>query len=193
MDEKVKKCKRDRIVAFTGVPPEQEQLDDMGIDGMTTTETSQDSNIHYQNTNSGFLLGWMALVTAVVIVIVGLYNAYTLQRDDVVITLTYASNTAFSLAVLVAVILAFKQMAVLTSKDDEIKAARHTTKETESKISVARKMDKDLINITFWALLAFKIMCMIAGYEKSDWLLFSDGIVSIFTCLLQGTQLLFFF
>ncbi len=169
-----------------------EILEDMTGLYSSAPNTNNQSPPHgkFYNTNHGFIMGWLVVMATVVIAILCLYDAYTdnayVQMSD---SIVYSTNLALSVLILIFIPITMYKMSPLTFKDEEIKAIRSKRDEKESgrHKSITQGMDKDLLAYTFYALMLFKIMCMIYGLVNKDYLVVADCIVSIIMAYAQAT------
>ncbi len=139
------------------------------------------SNEQFYNTNHGFILGYLVLMTVLVIIIIFMFDVYSEKYITIAEYIAYCTNLVISILCMVTIPMAMYRMSVLTFKDEEIKGLRSKTGGNTDfrKTRIATSLSKSLLSYTLVALMGFKMMTMIAAYEQENSLIFIDGIVSI--------------
>ena len=130
----------------------------------------------FYNSNFGFVCGWPCLagsVVSILVVFLILHDKQLLKRR-----VTYAINIFLAVCGVIVIPFAVHKMSRMRFKDEQIRRQRKGERSLV-KPRLHRKMDINLLTMTFLALLVYKMMSTLVAWKKENAIIFMDAIVSI--------------
>ena len=137
----------------------------------------------FYNSNFGFVCGWLCLVGSVVSIMIVLLNI--LDNTHSKRSVTYAINIFLTVCGIIVIPFAVHKMSRMRFKDEQIRRQRKGDRSLVKKPRLHRKMDRNLLTMTFLALLAYKMMSTPVAWEKKNVVIFIDAITSIIHGFMQ--------
>ena len=134
----------------------------------------------YHNTYEGLVIGWFSIVTAVLFILMYMYESHrTTSGESRFVAPVYGLNFTFVLVCLLCAIAVIYQMSGMKS----IPNLRLTKKE---------RREYCLLALTCSCMALYKLLCVIAGIHFWTYLLITDGISSILSGLMQTSLVIIY-
>ena len=137
------------------------------------------------NSNMGLVCGWLSLVVAIFSVLMVFLGFYERQERLV----AYAVNFFLVVCGICAIPLTMHKMSRMRFKDEQIKRQRKGDRGFVKKSRLHRKMDRNLLTVTFLALLTYKMMSIPVAMDSNNVSILADAIASIVHGFMQTSFL----
>ena len=144
-------------------------------ESVSNTEEEDGKLSGFYNTNLGFVCGWLTFVAS----IVSIFLVYTIDSAEGAIWLDYGTDLFLVVCGIIAVPLTVYKMSTMRFKDEQIRRQRKGERGLIRKTRLHRTMDRNLLTVTFLALLTYNMMSILVACYAEDGTILADAIASI--------------
>ena len=145
-------------------------------DSVSTDEEEAVKRSGFYNKNMGFVCGWLALIGSIVCILLMFFGLYS---KDGARWLAYAINSFLVVFGIITIPLTMHKMSSMRFKDEQIRRQRKGERSLVKKPRLHRKMDQNLLTVTFLALMTYKMMSILVAWCAKDAIILVDAIASI--------------